>query len=399
MVHDMIISGDTHIVEPPDLYASRITGKMKGRVPRIKRQKMADGRDFDAWFIGDTQVVTLGAVTQAGRRFEDTSKIDFVGVWEDVRQGAYEPHAMIKELAIDGIWGAVVQPSQGLFWYHLDDSELLSALCRAYNDWIADFCRPYPGRLRGIGMINVDDVAEACEELERCATLGLGGVFIPVTPLPGRPYRDPMYQRFWATAQDVDLPLLMHLATQRANVPGCEISISFKTFTPAGLRPTQDYWVRYALTDMIFAGVCERYPRLQVGSVEHEISWAPHWLKQMDYTYKERPVYSGYKSKEGLLPSDYWRRNMFAVFQEDDVAVQLRHRIGIDNLLWGNDFPHSESTWPKSQEFLQQMFQEVPAEERRKLLLDNAVRIFRFAPDERGAQSPRQSLEDEEAGC
>ena len=248
-------------------------------------------------------------------------------------------------------------------------------------------------------MINVDDVAEACEELERCATLGLGGVFIPVTPLPGRPYRDPMYERFWATAQDVDMPLLMHLATQRANVPGCEISISFKTFTPAGLRPTQDYWVRYALTDMIFAGVCERYPRLQVGSVEHEISWAPHWLKQMDYTYKERPVYSGYKSKEGLLPSDYWRRNMFAVFQEDDVAVQLRHRIGIDNLLWGNDFPHSESTWPKSQEFLQQMFQEVPAEERRKLLLDNAVRIFRFAPDERGAQSPMQSLEDEETGC
>jgi predicted TIM-barrel fold metal-dependent hydrolase len=399
MVNDTIISGDTHIVEPPDLYTGRIRGKLKDRAPRIKRQKMADGRDFDAWFIGDTQVVTLGAVTQAGRRFEDTSKIDFVGVWEDVRPGAYEPHAMIKELEIDGIWGAVVQPSQGLFWYHLEDSELLSALCRAYNEWIADFCRPYPGRLRGIGMINVDDVAEACDELERCATLGLGGVFIPVTPLPGRPYRDPMYERFWAAAQDVDIPLLMHLATQRANVPGCEVSISFKTFTPAGLRPTQDYWVRYALTDIIFAGVCERYPRLKVGSVEHEISWAPHWLRQMDYTYKERPVYSGYKSKEGLLPSDYWRRNMFAVFQEDDVAVQLRHRIGIDNLLWGNDFPHSESTWPRSREFLAQMFHEVPAEDRRKILHDNAVRIFRFTADGGLSQGSIQEKEDQEVGC
>ncbi|MEW6300103.1 MAG: amidohydrolase family protein [Thermodesulfobacteriota bacterium] len=382
MTDDIIISGDTHIVEPPDLYTSRIVGPLTDRAPRIKRQKMADGREFDAWFIGDTQVVTLGAVTQAGRRFEDPAKIDFVGVWEDVREGAYEPHAMIAELEIDGIWGAVVQPSQGLFWYHIEDSELLSALCRAYNDWIAEFCRPYPGRLRGIGMLNVDDPAEACAELERCATLGLAGAFIPVTPLPGRPYRNPMYERFWATAQDLTMPLLMHLATQRANVPGCEISVSFSTFTPAGLRPTQDYWVRYALTDLIFAGVCERYPRLRVGSVEHEISWAPHWLRQMDYTYKERPVYSGYTSREGLLPSDYWRRNMFAVFQEDDVGVQLRHRIGLDNMLWGNDFPHSESTWPRSRTFLAQMFEGVPAAERRKLLCDNAVTIFHFTPEE-----------------
>jgi energy-coupling factor transporter ATP-binding protein EcfA2 len=194
-------------------------------------------------------------------------KIDFVGVWEDVRPGAYEPQAMLEELQLDGIWGAVVQPSQGLFWYHIEDSELLSALCQAYNDWIADFCRPAPGRLRGIGMINVDDPAEASAELERCARLGLAGVFIPVTPLPGQPYRHAMYERLWATAQDANLPLLMHLATQRANVPGCEISISFKTFTPAGLRPTQDYWVRYAMTDMIFAGVFERHPRLRVGSV------------------------------------------------------------------------------------------------------------------------------------
>jgi hypothetical protein len=171
----------------------------------------------------------------------------------------------------------------------------------------------------------------------------------------------------------------MHLATQRANVPGCEISISFKTFTAAGLRPTQDYWVRYSMTDMIFAGVFERYPHLCVGSVEHEASWAPHWLKQMDYTYKERPVYRGYQSKEGLLPSDYWRRNLFVVFQEDDVVVQLRHRIGIDNLIWGNDFPHSESTWPKSRQFLDLMFEGVALDERRKLTCDNAARIFHFS--------------------
>ena len=373
-----IISGDTHIVEPPDLYASRMDAKMRNRAPYIKRQKTPQGVDFDAWFIGDLQVVQLGAVTQAGRRFDDPEKIDFVGVWEDVREGAYKPDAMLKELEIDGVWGAVVQPSQGLFWYHLDDSELLSAICHAYNDWIADFCRPQPQRLKGIGMLNVDNPEEACVELERCARLGLAGMFIPVTPLPERPYRHSMYERLWATAQDVQLPLLMHLATQRANVPGCEISIDFKTFTAAGLRPTQDYWVRYSMTAMIFAGVFERHPRLRVGSVEHEISWAPHWLQQMDYTYKERPVYRGYQSKEGLLPSDYWRRNMFAVFQEDEAAVELRHRIGVDNMIWGNDFPHSESTWPRSRQFLTSMFQGVPENDLRKMTCDNVAREFHF---------------------
>jgi len=190
-----IISGDTHIVEPPDLYTSRMTSKCRDRAPHIRRQKTPDGKDSDAWFLGDTQVVTLGAVTQAGRRFDDPEKIDFVGVWEDVREGAYQPDAMITELEFDGIWGAIVQPSQGLFWYHIEDSELLSALCQAYNDWIADFCTPHPNRLKGIGMLNVDNVPEACTELERSAKLGLAGMFIPVTPTPGQPYRDPMYNQ------------------------------------------------------------------------------------------------------------------------------------------------------------------------------------------------------------
>jgi predicted TIM-barrel fold metal-dependent hydrolase len=203
-------------------------------------------------------------------------------------------------------------------------------------------------------------------------------VFIPVTPLPGQPYRDQRYERLWATASDLGMPLLMHLATQRANVPGCEISCDVKTLSAAGMRPTQDYWVRYAMADMIFAGIFERHPRLCVGSVEHEASWAAHWLKQMDYTYKERPVYRGYQSKEGLLPSDYWRRNLFAVFQEDEATVQLRHLIGVGNLLWGNDLPHSESTWPRSREFLANMLAGVPEDEVRQLTHDNAARIFHF---------------------
>jgi predicted TIM-barrel fold metal-dependent hydrolase len=376
-----VISADSHIVEPPDMYTSRIEPKFRDRAPRMERRKTPAGRDYDAWMLGDMQVGTLGAVMQAGQRFEDPSQIDFLGLWEDVRKGAYDAHAMITENEEDGVWGSCLQPSQGLFWYRVPDSELLSEICRVYNDWITDFCKPYPERLKGIAMLNVDDVDEACQELERIKKLGLVGAFIPVSPLPDKPYRHPIYDRLWWTAQDLDMPLLLHIATPRAGVPGNEFTINPSDMTGAG-RSTTDYWVRYSLGAMVFAGVFDRYPRLKVGSVEHETMWIPHWLQQMDFTYRERPVFTkGWKSREGMLPSEYWHRNMFVEFMEDDLGVRIRDKIGVDNMLWGSDFPHAESTWPQSKQFLDRIFAGVPEDDRRKITADNACRLFGFHPN------------------
>jgi predicted TIM-barrel fold metal-dependent hydrolase len=373
-----LISADSHIVEPPDLYRSRLEPKFRDRMPRMERHRTRTGREYDAWYFNGIRVGTVGSVIQAGKRFEDPGAIDFLGVWDDVRKAAYEPHAMLDELEADGVWGACLQPSQGLFWYRLPDSDLLSGLCRAYNAWIAEFCRAAPNRLKGIGMLNVDDVDEACRDLEHCADLGLVGAFIPVSPLADRPYRHPIYDRLWWTAQDREVPLLLHVATPRGGVPGSEFTIDINDLTAAGLT-NSDYWIRYSLTAMIFAGVFDRYPRLKVGSVEHETAWVPHWLKQMDFTYCERPTLTrGWKSRHGLLPSEYWHRNMFVEFMEDDCGIRLRDIIGVDNMLWGNDFPHAESTWPKSQEFLDRIFAGTPEDDRRKITSDNAAKLFRF---------------------
>ena len=139
-------------------------------------------------------------------------------------------------------------------------------------------------------------------------------------------------------------------------MPGNEFTVNSSDMTGAG-RSTTDYWVRYSLGAMLFAGVFDRYPRLKVGSVEHETMWIPHWLQQMDFTYRERPVFTkGWKSREGMLQSEYWRRNMFVEFMEDDLGVRIRDTIGVDNMLWGSDFPHSESTWPQSKQFLDRIF-------------------------------------------
>jgi predicted TIM-barrel fold metal-dependent hydrolase len=151
--------------------------------------------------------------------------------------------------------------------------------------------------------------------------------------------------------------------------------------TGAG-RSTTDYWVRYSLSSMLFAGVFDRYPRLKVGSVEHETAWIPHWLQQMDFTYRERPVFTkGWKSREGMLPSDYWKRNMFVEFMEDELGVQMRDKIGVETMLWGSDFPHAESTWPKSQDFLGRIFKGVPEADRRAITSDNAAKMFGFRPN------------------
>jgi len=374
-----LISADSHIVEPPDMYASRIEPRFREHMPVMERRRTPAGREYDAWMLDGQQVGTLGALIQAGQRFEDPSQIDFLGVWEDVRKGAYDADAMLVENEEDGIWGSVLQPSQGLFWYRLPDSALLSEICRVYNDWIADFCKANPQRLKGIAMLNVDDVEVACQELERCKKLGLVGAFIPVSPQADKPYRHPIYERFWWTAQDANMPLLLHIGTPRGGVPGCEFTMNLGELTGAG-RSTTDYWVRYSLSAMLFAGVFDRYPGLRIGSVEHEAAWIPHWLKQMDFTYVERPVFTkGWKSRDGLLPSDYWKRNMFVEFMEDDLGVQLRDRIGVENMLWGSDYPHAEATFPRSQQFLERMFKGVPEADLRKITSDNAAKMFGFS--------------------
>ncbi len=227
-------------------------------------------------------------------------------------------------------------------------------------------------------MLNVDDPDAGAKELERCAKMGLVGAFIPVSPLPDKPYSSPIYDKFWATAQELKQPLLMHIGTPRYGVPANEFTMDVTELTGAG-RSTTDYWVRYSLGSMLFAGVFDRFPGLKIGSVEHEASWIPHWLQQMDFTYVERPVFTkGWKSAEGLMPSDYWKRNMFVEFMEDDLGVQLRDRIGVENMLWGSDYPHAEATFPRSQQFLQRMFDGVPEDDLRKITSSNAAKMFGF---------------------
>jgi predicted TIM-barrel fold metal-dependent hydrolase len=132
---------------------------------------------------------------------------------------------------------------------------------------------------------------------------------------------------------------------------------------------------------MIFSGVFERYPRLKLAVVEFELAWVPHLLGTMDYTYRERHEEATYRYKSDALPSDFFRSNVYLSFQEDDIGIRLRDVIGVDSLMWGSDYPHSESTFPKSREILDRILEGVPQEEKNKIVGSTAARLYGFDMD------------------
>ena len=142
----------------------------------------------------------------------------------------------------------------------------------------------------------------------------------------------------------------------------------------------KDFQIRQALADMILSGVFERYPNLRIGSVEHELAWIPFFLDQMDYTYTQRPPRGEwYRFREtGAVPSDFFRRQVFSSFQEDAIGIRVRDVIGVDTLMWGSDYPHTESTFPRSQEILGQILEGCDADDVKKIVATNAADLYHF---------------------
>ena len=376
MTRYRVISSDDHILEPADLWTTRIEPKFRDRAPHVVRlEGTASETGGDWWFCDGRKVSYASAGTQTGLRFDEPEKLRMGGKLEDVRLGAYIPQERIKDMDLDGIDVTTVYPTVSLALHSLPDSEFLTAICRAYNDWLVDFCQPFPKRLNGIAMLNADDVGNAVRELGRCAKLGLAGAMISTFPTEDMSYDLPMYDPLWAAAQDLGMPLSLHVGTNRPG-PGQQFE-NIETAT-ATFVANVDHWVRMSLGNLIFGGVFERYPKLQVGSIEHELSWAPHFLDRIDYNYTQRAqeFSRAYDLGEGMLPSDYFHRNVFLSFQEDALGIGDRYLIGVDNLLWGSDYPHPESTFPRTGEIVEQVLAECTEEEKAKIVGGNAVRIY-----------------------
>ena len=368
-----VLSSDSHVFEPPDLWQTRIDKAFRDRAPRIER---IDGGDYVV--VEKDQVLSgIGLISSTGARFEAPETISPEGRFEDVRRGGYDPAQHIADMALDGVAGEVLYPSQGLFYFKIADPALMSGIFRTYNDWLAEFCRTDPARLKGVAMINLDDVEDAIQELERTARLGLCGAMITEYPAEDRRYDQPEYEKFWAAAASLDMPLSLHTATRRhGKIRGAGPG----TLRDASSRATKAFYPALSMCDMIFSGVFERHPRLMLAIVEFELAWAPNVLTGMDYTYRERHGEALYRFKNGTVPSDFFHRNVVLSFQEDAIGIRLRDVIGADNMMWGSDYPHSESTFPQSRQILSEILDGVPDDEQAKIAALNTARVYNFDP-------------------
>lgn len=368
-----ILSSDSHVVEPPTLWEERIDSEFKDRAPRVVKED-----NTDQWYADvDTKFGMMGIAGQAGVRFEDPTKITLEGRFEDLPLGGYNPDAHIKDMELDSVYGGVMYPTQSFLGYSIPPSDLLSAIFRAYNDWLADFCAPYPDRLKGIAALNVDDVQDGVSELERAEKMGLVGGLIPVRPLE-HPYNHPtFYEPLWEAAERLQMPLSLHVGTFRSK-SGATGQVETQVTNVVDFN-NRDNYMRDSVAALILGGVFDRYPDLKVVVAEYEISWAPYFIRRLDDTYTERPVgLQGYRYKRDVLPSYYWMNNIMLSFQSDDLGIQLRHLVGVDNLMWGSDYPHAESTFPKSLEIVEQILEGVPDDEQAKIAGGNCARVYRF---------------------
>jgi predicted TIM-barrel fold metal-dependent hydrolase len=301
----------------------------------------------------------------------------------------------LADLEADGVVGEVIFPNTVPPFYakafHIappptpQEYERARAGTRAHNRWLADFCREAPERRAGIGLIHLNDVDDAIEDVRWIAEHGLrGGVLLPL-PSPAehwlKPLNHPDYDRLWAVIQDCDLVINQHSGQGSPPYPVAQGS------TPLWALE-MSFFVQRGFTHLILGGVFERFPKLRYILTESGCSWAPALMRQMD------ALYHGWKAgaigeidasrdpatKE--LPSFYAKRNCwYGASFPGPREIEGRHLVGLDRILWGNDYPHYEGSFPYSRENLRLAFSDVPEPEVRMMLGENAAKLYRFDLD------------------
>jgi len=363
-----MISADSHVVEPPDLWTERIDKRFRDRAPRVVSN--AGEMPGDSFVCEELPPISVSSVAVAGVDESEYKERMFAG-YAGVPRGAWDPHARLADQDRDGVAAEVLYTSVGMAMYGLRDGELRAAIFRAYNDWMAEFCSAAPQRYAGIALIPMDEVGDGVREIARARRMGLRGGMIWGEPGDDTPYDSPYWDPLWAAAQDASFPLSLHILTGRGGT-GVKWGSIMRSYG------TLHHGIERSLIALIFGGVFQRFPRLRIVSAENDIGWMPHFLQRIDHAWhKYRSLETGAYIPE--KPSHYFRSHVSATFQQDRVGVRERAEIGLDSLMWASDFPHSDSTWPRSREHVARDFAGVPEPELRKMVHDNAALLYGLA--------------------
>ena len=357
-----IISADSHITEPPNAYVDNIDPAWRDRAPRLVDGGEVAGDVFEVQ--GMRQTVPMGLISAAGRPAEE---LQLLGMrFDRVHRGGWDPDARLLDQDRDGIAAEVLYPSVGMQLCLHPDFDFKKACFDAYNRWLADFCGAHPHRLIGCGQTAMRSPEEGIADIRRIKAMGLRGVMMPGDPAV-EDYDSPIYDDFWRAAIELGLPLSFHILTSanvRTRGPKANRFLSI-------VRGCQDI-----LGMLVLGGVFERHPDLRVVCVEADAGWVPHFMYRMDHGAERHANWLPPGQPLSRKPSEYFRENIYVTFQDDWTAFRQADDMNWRRLMWANDFPHSDSTWPDSQDLLARHIQQLTPEQRQAILCGNVADLY-----------------------
>lgn len=361
-----LISSDSHINEPPDLFTPRVPAALRDRAPRMERFEQGD-----AWVFEHTPApLPFGLNACAG---QDTSLRQAWVRFEDIRRGGWDPKARLEEIDRARVDAEVLYPtpriSHGLF--STEDPELHVALIRAYNDWLAEYAEHDVSRFRALPILPNRGHAHALAEIERVAERPSTGGFMTGAFFGGTLSPEPEDDLVFAALAERDLPLHVHVSLNLAvPVPAAPGGWSL----PAGTGSRRFAGAAEPLTEMILSGVFDRVPGLKMVFAEVDCGWVPYFKEQAD------DGFSRYRFKYDVkrFPSEYVQDHAWFTYVTDGYGIANRHLIGVDKILWSSDYPHGNSNYPEVWAPVQASMAGVPQEERHAILAGNAMDLYKF---------------------
>jgi len=364
-----LISADSHILEPPHLWKQYMPRKFHDKAPKV----VPDGEGGEAWqFSPDVPPAPIGIYASAGRKHED---VRWTGVtFAAANQGNFSADPRLKEQDQDGVDAEVLFGSARMMSHFFSDPdpEFQMAGVQAYNNWIAEeFVKVAPDRLIGLACIPALGVEDAIKEMERCVRLGMRGVWLNTMPSVGqtiRPDDDP----FWDAAQGLGIPVHFHVRMMRKVQKPKPKGVRGDDLTGLATVGAADFIID--MSEIITSGVHDRFPDLTWVCVETGSGWIPYVLEQLDDRWWRNRSWLPIKLKHP--PSHYYHRNWRSTFMIDRYAVMNRQVLGVGNIMWSSDYPHHGCDWPETRRVVDDVFRDVPAEERRRMCALNAAELY-----------------------
>jgi predicted TIM-barrel fold metal-dependent hydrolase len=366
-----VVDADGHILEPADLWERYMEERdLLPLAPRF----FIDDKGVQQ-FMMEGRVLPRGVLGMGGRNAgKPVGPETYLQRWEEQAPGGFDPHRRAADLDLDGVDVAVLFPTVGLRFCGIQNPHLAGAVCRAYNNWLADFCKAVPERLVGVATVPFQAPDLAIAEMRRATEkLGFKAAFIRPNPLQGRNLDHPAWYPFWEAAQDLGCPVAIHEGGLMRSIP----TVGADRFDNLVFRHMLGHAMeqQIACMTMILGGVLARFPRLRVVFLESGIGWLPYWLERMEH-HRERLGWLVPDCKR--RPTEYFLEQCFISADPDEKTIPMvAELVGDDNLMWASDYPHFDCTFPGAVAEVREA--KVPPATLAKLLGKNAVRCYGLA--------------------